>query len=251
MRERPILFSSAMVRAILDGRKTMTRRVVKPQPHGDSPGVYADLYNHGPEWAFWLPDNRMTETRTWPCPYGVPGNRLWVRETWQDAHPCAVQPGRYSQEGRAGIPGPPLVMYRTIYRASGGDPLPVWHPRKAGAPFRTSDPSEADPVWLKLYPNGSECGWTPSIRMPRWASRLTLEVTAIRVERLQAITDEDAHKEGCIATCRPGEDLYTAGMNFARLWDSINGKRPGCAWGDDPWVWVVEFKRIAQEAPTP
>jgi hypothetical protein len=84
MRERPILFSGPMVRAILAGQKTQTRRPVKPQPLGDAAGVYADRYNHGSDWAFWLPDNRMTEPRTWRCPYGAPGDRLWVRESWAD-----------------------------------------------------------------------------------------------------------------------------------------------------------------------
>ena len=83
MKERPLLCTGSSVRAILEDRKTQTRRVFNPQPKTEGVnGVYADKYNGGPEWAFWLPDNRITEERTWRCPHGVVGDRLWVRETW-------------------------------------------------------------------------------------------------------------------------------------------------------------------------
>lgn len=81
--ERPILFSGPMVRAILDGLKSQTRRGLRPQPKHQHEGMYPDRYNHGPDWCFWLPDNRITNEQSWRCPYGEPGDRLWVRETWR------------------------------------------------------------------------------------------------------------------------------------------------------------------------
>lgn len=222
MKERPILFSGSMVRAILDGTKTQTRRIVKPQPTGNAPGVYADLYNHGPQWAFWLPDNRMTEPRTWPCPFGVPGDRLWVRErTWE-------RPERTPRMMREGAD--------------------TWAPREYDADLDDGDREQF-----------REWGWRsrPSIHMPRAASRIILEVVSVRVERLQAITDEDAKAEGVgslgmvvpmEATNLDGSisrgtaHIFNPVTKFAILWDRINGKR--ASWESNPYVWVVEFKKV-------
>lgn len=192
MKERPILFSGPMVRAILDGRKTQTRRVVKGEAlRWLSPEVgFAPTFVANPE-------NSL-------CPYGGPGDRLWVRETHY------VESAGYEDgTGR-----------RIFYRASDGDA----------------------PISL----------WRPSIFMPRWASRLTLEVTAVRVERVQDISGEDAKAEGCDASgCwehdHDPEDLGCLDSRvptYRALWDSINGKRPGCAWADNPWVWVIAFRRL-------
>lgn len=215
IKERPILFSGEMVRAILDGRKTQTRRVVKPQfdktwgrgvrRGDDAYSVHVDIMEDSGEWK-WI-----------KCPYGKPGDRLWVRENgWEppETTPYMIQMGADTW---------PNYMYD----ADGGD----------------------DGEWCK------ENGWKrrPSIHMPRWASRLTLEVTEVRVERVQEISEEDANAEGIV--CKwiqrgPAGDLSqrcdrygnTATKLFEQLWDSINGtKHP---WASNPWVWVVSFKRV-------
>jgi hypothetical protein len=181
LKERPIIFSGPMVRAILDGRKTQTRRVLRRQPAG--------------AWA--TPGRRA-------CPYGVPGDRLWVRETWA---------------------GPVLDIIngdlgeRFLYRASDSD-------------------------WKDC--RGRSARWRPSIHMPRSASRLLLEITDLRVQRLQDITEEDARAEGVAAHLESalwdgcGEIGYRA--HFKDLWDRINSKRG--PWESDPWVWVLNFRRM-------
>lgn len=206
MKEHPILFSGPMIRAILDGRKTMTRRVVKPTmttpriaPLRMEPwlidGEQETDDNGVPLWAGFHPDY-PGEAKWFGCPYGQPGDRLWVRETWL-------------QDNRI-----------TRYRADG-----------VNAP-----PQQWD------FPGAV---WRPSIHMPRWASRLTLEITGVKVERLQDISEEDAIAEGAIAT-NAGDGYpfaMPARMNFVDLWDDINAKR-GQGWADDPWVWAITFKRI-------
>lgn len=246
MRERPILFSAPMVRAILEGRKTQTRRVVKWKDLAAGlnlsfTGLAAQRFEgvNGPSWALmsrrgdgcW--EERSNLTR---CPYGQPGDRLWVRETWADVHPCAIQSGRYSQPGKAGIPGPPPVNYRTTYRAD-GELLPHWRRADHEPPYFTSVEAEADPFYRKHY--GDRGGWTPSIHMPRWASRITLEVTDVRVERLQAISDADVKAEGgrIGSVFGPAADA----LLFSAVWDDINGDG---AWDANPWVWVVSFKQV-------
>ena len=226
MKERPILFSGEMVRAILDGRKTQTRRVVKPDPDAtwgylagdDADGPPALEWAHvtdgslghsGSGWYSTLSEYPDEGSFHFRCPYGAPGDQLWVRETWRD--------GQYAI-GKEWDPDE-----RVGYRASFvGDPA------------------------LK---------WKPSIHMPRWASRLTLEVVSVRVERLQDITEADALAEGiqdggcnnCGESSYPNpcgcanpEPLYVDA--FAWLWNSINGKR--APWVLNPWVWVVTFKPL-------
>ncbi len=169
MKQHPILFSELMVQAILDGRKTMTRRVMKVQPEAFCGGVMRPLLT--------------------TCPYGWIGDHLWVRETWA-----------YDE---------PQVIYRCGY--NGDKP-----------------------------PSGK---WKPSIFMPRCASRITLEITGVRVERLQDITEEDAVKEGFETTA---SSFNCSGLfareHFMNLWDFINGKK--YPWSANPWVWVIEYKRI-------
>ena len=195
-KERPILFSGPMVRAILDGRKTMTRRIVKPQPHA---GV-----RQSPFVPSGLEDGHGKELR---CPCGQPGDRLWVRETWAAPHAYDHLPPRMiSQEAR---------IHYTATEERGG------------------------------------LLWRSSIHMPRWVSRITLEITAVRVERLQDISEADALAEGIYkplgsqfwhtnpsANILPGETPQWA---YRNLWETING--PG-SWDANPWVWVIEFKRI-------
>lgn len=173
MKERPILFSGPMVRAILEGRKTQTRRVVKPQPaHIAGIGTVLNI-------------DTITGKA---CPYGKPGDRLWVRETWDGVR----------LDG-----GGALVSYR----ADGDKPV-------------TDDGR-----------------WHPSIHMPRWASRITLEVVSVRVERLQEISEEDAMAEGVALA----ENYRGPVAHFASLWEQINGLG---SWNANPWVWVVEFRRV-------
>lgn len=193
MAEKPILFSGEMVRAILDGRKTQTRRVVKPKvlewldDAGFAPNFVAD------------PDNFMS-------PYGYTGDSLWVRETWAvDQHYNPIKPSDLPID------------------------IQVWYMANAAKRFN---------VGTYHLQQGK---LRSSIFMPRWASRITLKVTAIRVERLQDISEQDAIAEGVIPSI-VGQNLdhlqHRAG--FMALWDSINAKR-GYSWDSNPWVWVVEF----------
>lgn len=192
MTERPILFSGAMVRAILQSQKQQTRRMLRPQPHEDlADTVHYDRATGGAMWASIRGDHGVA------CPYGKPGDRLWVRETWREDRQSHEDPDR---EGD---------LYGYLHRA---------------------DPDEKD---SKRHP------WRPSIFMPRAACRLVLEVTGVRVERLQAITEPDAIAEGCFAL---GDSDCTARRQYEILWDSLNAKR-GFGWASNPWVWVIEFRR--------
>lgn len=208
MRERPILFAGPMVRAILNGEKTVTRRLMKPQPTPSNMGghswpcpihqtmlhVEQELQNGEGIWGG-LADSA--------CPHGAPGDRLWVRETF-----ATLSAGQYE-------PVKPAYGYGQEVRFAATDPL-----------------ADCD-VGVRGYP------WRPSIHMPRWASRILLEITAVRVERVQDISDEQALAEGVdqTNTSIPGY----ARQRFQDLWESINGAG---SWDANPWVWVVEFKRI-------
>jgi len=196
MKERPILFSAPMVRAILEGRKTMTRRVIK------NPDLIKEVCDGIPMFEDSFGNWHETATR---CPYGQPGDRLWVRETFD-----------YGLSTKSGI----------AYRATS-----KWED------FEDGTPKDFD-----------EIKWKPSIHMPRWASRLTDEITAIRVERLQDISEEDALAEG-VERFTSGWKNYTdptvccqtARASFFTLWESING--PG-SWNANPLAWVIEFKMV-------
>ncbi|WP_210461723.1 morphogenetic protein [Pantoea ananatis] len=210
MKERPILLNAEMVRAVLDGRKTQTRRMLTPRQLNmiDGAASIGECYllesGHQHE-------NSQSYYREW-CPLGVVGDRLWVRETFA---------GHYIDDDQIqGI-------------KDGRD--------------KASDLFE----YRADYPNGAQAveGWTPSIHMPRWASRITLEITGVRVERLNAISQEDAHAEGLELTgWRPtysdpdsGGEVMTPYDNFAELWSSIYGEE---SWQANPWVWVIEFKKL-------
>ncbi len=198
MKERPILMLAPMVRAILDGRKTQTRRVVKPQPH------YRDVAGAFASWVFkdgLLYPNAKPEVIAM-CPHGRPGDRLWVRETW--AHGIHALNAKHDEDG-------PFVYAATD-----------------GTQGRLSDK------------------WKPSIFMPRWASRITLELTGVRVERLQEISESDAKAEGCepaIAGQDADGPIKTYRTGYVYLWNAINEDR-GFGWLTNPWVWVLEFKRV-------
>jgi len=213
VRERPILFSAPMVRAVIEGRKTQTRRCIKL-----TNGVFM-------QHDFWPSDHQKAPFEgNWPvkiydtgeeavrCPYGIPGDRLWVRETFAP-HPQSNE----------------TVFYKA-----------------------TVDIEKGFPVW-----SGP---WRPSIYMPRWASRILLEITDVSVQRVQEISEEDAEAEGIERSkweysCTPyknymrGADGYSQmdhsapTASFMSLWDSINAKR-GFGWAENPWVWAISFRRL-------
>lgn len=221
MKERPILFNGEMVRAILDGRKSQTRRVINPQgaiiePVGDVFRI-CNLNNK----------SLITMKEDIKCPYGQPGDRLWVRETFSEAF-------------KRDEPASNGCVYKSDYLK----------------------PTQLDPGF------SDHNTWKPSIHMPRWASRINLEITNVRVERVQDISEGDAEsegtpniipclndecdpEEGCCACdhtgkVRVGFGLISYKECFQSLWNSINEKR-GFGWDLNPWVWVIEFKRIENE----
>jgi hypothetical protein len=184
MKERPILFSAPMVRAILEGRKTQTRRIAKEL--NEMPNLDGIL-------------KRFPNPKG--CRYGKPGDRLWVRETW--AH----------ERDGTGCPDDNGVLYRAT-----------------------------DPGW-----DDEETGlrWRPSIFMPRRASRITLEITDVRVQRLQEISEEDAQAEGAVgALDQSVGNNWCASQAFAALWESINGPD---SWDANPWVWAVTFRNLGAD----
>lgn len=195
MKERPILFSAPMVRAILDGNKTQTRRTYKVRKHPDAGcEIAATELVREPQHVI----DRI-------CPYGQSGDRLWVREAWFDAGPFKRAPLF------AGMPS------RFAYRADGAS--------------------------IGCHK------WKPSIHMPRAASRILLEVTGVRVERLNDCSAEDAYAEGAAEwAAENAERLLGEGMKYRNiveaykaLWEQING---ASSWDTNPWVWVIEFRRI-------
>jgi hypothetical protein len=211
VRERPILFSGPMVRAILDGRKTQTRRVVKPQPDAGPNGTMVDLGGA----SFGLLDGSLSGE--WRCPFGAPGDRLWVRETFYD-----YDAGEPAPQGATDFHTDALLDERIEYRAT---------------------------PWTHEFADPEECGpWTSSIHMPRWASRITLEVTDVRVGRVQAITAADCIAEGIASRGMDsnGPNIASAMMyieDYKTLWDSLNAKR-GYGWNVNPWAWAVSFARV-------
>ena len=196
MKERPILFSGPMVRAIIDGRKTQTRRMVKPQPVlVGEPSVPFRTADADPKGII-------------PCPYGAVGGRLWVRETWG------------------------LMSYHDTTDWCGGSIKAV-----PECELRERYLVEHAANW-KL-PSESAC-WRHPVSMPRWASRITLEIVSIRVERVQEISEEDAKKEGVTITEYYAMSRHPYRSAFIDLWTSIHGGN----WDANPYVWVVEFRRV-------
>lgn len=196
MKERPILFNGAMVRAIIDGRKTQTRRVIKKQPGDDG-----NLWPNGNDYEALHITSPAAVRR---CPYGARCDRLWVRET------AYITPPHWCKRDEA-----------THFDSDNA-------PRVVGYVATMTDESPAREYGIKK---------TPSIHMPRWASRITLEITYVTAQRLQDISEDEAAAEGIPRHSGP----YI--LDFAKLWDQINAKR-GCSWDSNPWVWVVEFERV-------
>ncbi|WP_368082458.1 hypothetical protein ACNFYU_10500 [Klebsiella oxytoca] len=210
MKERGMIFNAEMVRAILDGRKTQTRRTVKPQP--DEDGLVKVI--NGP----WV------DTSEWNylCPFGDVGDRIWVRETFQGPLFGYEQMEAYLEDSSR-FEKPEFCQY-----AADGGHRPEYQ--------------DAD--------DNLRHGWRPSIHMPRWASRILLEITDVRVERLNSIHDVDAMREGIqnLTTCSHADFGIPGVVNaqhpvraFQLLWESIYGAD---SWKFNPWVWVIEFKRV-------
>lgn len=202
MKERPIIFSGEMIKAILAGNKTQTRRVIKPQPLYHDSGFW-NWDRHPYYFMGFNSLDELTGRMVERNPYGRPGDRLWCKETW-----------RYTSD-RTGFVSNPNLEYRADYNG-------VAHTGK----------------------------WRSPLFMPRRASRLTLEITAVRAERLWDITEEDAKKEGIQVAdghmyAPPGSKEfrpYTHVEAFSALWDSINGKK--YPWQSNPFVWILEFRRV-------
>ncbi|CAM6995272.1 hypothetical protein ACT3RZ_002115 [Enterobacter hormaechei] len=217
--ERGMIFNGEMVRAILDGRKTQTRRIIKDCTVGRDP--ISKFIQIGKKFIGCYPED-VPELIRECCTYGVPGDRIWVRETFQGPLFDFEQMEAY-QEDSSKFKKPEFCVYK-----ADGKPAPEFF--------------DAD--------DNLHCGWRPSIHMPRWASRITLEITGVRVEQLKSISEEEARSEG-VARLREGfwkhyqpgwtQHQLSARGSFATLWDSIYGSGE---WDRNPWVWVVEFNRI-------
>jgi hypothetical protein len=228
MKELPIIFSGPMVKSILHGKKTQTRRIVSPQPtylpHLAMWG-WKQVAGGGSEisWAQDMADPIMEY-----CPYGQPGDHLWVRESW------AMRTAVYSDG---------IERTSICYAAT-----PKYGIRVPGC-LRNVDQMCYLHVSTPLEHHGWgwPIKWRPSIHLPRKYSRITLEITSVRVERLQYISDDDIVAEGIDYMVEKDGSLSTTfnRQAFATVWDKINGKRNGCAWTNNPWVWVVEFEPLS------
>lgn len=212
MRERGMIFNADMVRAVLNGSKTQTRRIIKNQRVGDSwsvqPAQNPRTNRHTHDW--WLPTGTQPYSALPACPFGAIGDRLWVRETFS-------------------------IVPRTAYAASEGVQQVIC----------PDDNHEAAIFRAGWEHSTGGIRWRPSIHMPRWASRITLEITGVRVERLTALSDDDARNEGCPAQLPHNpEDEHQARTWFRGLWSEIYGEE---SWQANPWVWVIEFKRVEGE----
>jgi hypothetical protein len=216
MNERPILFNEYMVRAILEGRKTETRQPLTKQPIDIMP------MNMPNKWIAMMSQNPNRGLLV-ECRYGVPGDKLWVRET----HAIETNRG-------LGQHVPPFNDGRPLRWVGDPDDEQYWEQ----CHYRASDPEPE----LAYGDSGSEpcVRWRPSIHMPRWASRITLTIKSVRVERLQDITEEDAQAEGVVSLMR-GDLRY----GFMNMWDSIYAKK--FPWASNPWVWVIGFEARLRE----
>lgn len=263
MKERGMIFNGEMVRAILDGRKTQTRRIMKVQPSEDfTPMNMALETDYKARWytpgivdkdGYLQPASKevfgaSNENEGYSCPFGTVGDRIWVRETW------GVVSHELDEDGRI-QPWTPDRPATAIHE------MPFGNGYYSGHAIYAAD---GDFTWGDDdgYEDGRSC-WKPSIHMPRAASRILLEITDVRVERLNAISPEDAESEGLERTnftgfgdepglpSYPEPDVYFDPLKkqwkeyppeaFAGLWESIYGEG---SWKANPWIWVIEFKRV-------
>ncbi len=244
MKERGMIFNGEMVRAILDGRKTQTRRIMKVQPESNQLGLLliTDSTKHSDigkyHWAESNATGNHVRSKLFSSPFGAVGERIWVRETWAT---LGNEDGCYVDWEDNLCKGDERSAAR-IYRAS--------CEQRPGDYGLWSIPDDA--YWKPhTKEHKFEGAWRPSIHMPRWASRILLEITDVRVERLNAISEEDARAEGIIdggcLNCGEPEPCGCANPEpdatdaFAYLWQSIYGQDN---WNANPWVWVIEFKRV-------
>ena len=240
IKERPILFSAPMVRAILEGRKTVTRRALHARAlknigYGVQLGECHELPSEGP-----LHPNSIDYYNDF-CPYGQPGDRLWVRESWWQA-------GDWQATYPEDDTGAWFGNRRVVYSADGTPPNEQNSSYPSGERNGAYSAAAPDKIWRHRS----------SIHMPRWASRILLEITDVRVERLQDISEAQALAEGIVGVAFRPDDGWpictgymvgpdngktglqtTAAKAFAGLWDSVGGN-----WNANPWVWVVEFKQV-------
>lgn len=204
MNERGMIFNAEMVNAILSGRKTQTRRIIKDCTVGRDP--ISKFIQIGKKFIGCYPED-VPELIRECCPYGVPGDRIWVRETFR-VHSRATDVA--------------TLVYRASVRNS-------W-----------TEQTHRVPVAVCNKPATPE-KWTPSIHMPRWASRILLEITDVRVERLRDLSEEDAKSEGITPSAGGVLPGWEYRINFRDLWMDIYGTDN---WEANPWVWVIEFKRV-------
>lgn len=260
VRERPAIFSAPMIRAILAGKKSQTRRVVSPSDSTvlgyPAKGYWPHLlFDHavpreqaslavvmfGAEKAprdvhlsvpYRYPgDPPRDDVRDLPWyrvrPIWEEGDRLYVKETWQAWH-------------------------RTSHEYDEWEPITRGWLDDRGLADATAARAEGYVDSVAFRADGKSAGpWVSPIFMPRWASRLTLEIESVRVERLQSITEEDAIAEGVDAVPMSAvrrQATFTRRADFAQLWDKINGKKPGCSWDESPWVWAITFRVVAPAA---
>lgn len=241
--EKPILFSEPMVRAILAGVKTQTRRLVKPRHGGKILGI------GGPGIAMeslGVVDG-IEHIQTVPCPYGKIGDQLWVREKWRigswwdDDRSFWIDYCDGPRKERLECPDP-YTASRFI--------------AQTGAELARKNIEPTNGSLYEWEPGESPLRWRPSIHMPRWASRINLAIEDVRMERLQSLSEADAIAEGvfrkvgdtpigdAVETATGGELIYVnpgqARAEYQRLWNQINTETP---WSTNPWVWVIEFKR--------
>jgi len=231
IKERPILFSGPMVRAILDGSKTQTRRVVDRVARRGRVTEFNPSDTPGYDWTFRDSEMRWHDLRAADllarCPFGQPGDRLWVRESHAFQSVASTAHDEY-----------------VVYQADGEIRPHDWS-MELDRDF-VGEPLDLDSDFVHDNALGEAFvqRWRPSIHMHRWASRVTLEITEVRVERVQSISEADAKAEGVqgVPTLSSEHPLGLVGR-FRELWDSINAAR-GHGWGANPWVWVVAFRRV-------
>jgi hypothetical protein len=225
MKTRPILMSESLVRPILDGSKTQTRRIMKPQPFRDVDGLHfahtATDTRDGCGWwtarvgeraSYCMPEGKDAITADARCPFGTVGDQLWVREAFRPV-------------GMAGRTA--LVEYAATPDLLVELPL--------------DDHGQAD-AWraVEKQKQGNPLRWTPSILMPRWASRITIEITDVRVQRLSDISEDDARAEGVVPLMM---DRGSFMPRFEGVWGHIYGPD---SWASNPWVWALTFNRVVQ-----